>query len=234
MRTEIYKDVAQQSPDMKALVLDLDDTIFQTKSMDARVFEPFFQHFRSLLSVSFRRPMIDAIIADLWEATRDKVIEKYGIPEAMMQDAISFLDNLELNLDISPYPDYHCLRNLPCQKFLVTTSVASIQRKKIRALGIEADFTAIIINDPFGKRQSKLDIFRELCAGYNLVPGSTYVLGDNPESEIEGGNALGMITVQILRPGVIKGHNAQYWISSFEELLPIFHANAYESTARTT
>ena len=116
------------------------------------------------------------------------------------------------------------LKSLPCSRFLVTTSVASIQRKKIKALGIESDFIKIIINDPFEKNQSKLTIFRELLKSYSLNPVHTYVIGDNPESEIAGGNALGMNTVQMLRPGVMQGTTAKHHISSFEELLPILCA----------
>lgn len=38
------------------------------------------------------------------------------------------------------------------------------------------------------------------------------VVGDNPDSEIEAGNRLGLRTVQVLRPGVPRGNNATHYI----------------------
>jgi hypothetical protein len=41
---------------------------------------------------------------------------------------------------------------------------------------------------------------------------------DNPESEIEVGNRLGMRTVQILRPDVTPGTAAAHYIHGLDEL----------------
>jgi putative hydrolase of the HAD superfamily len=51
-----------------------------------------------------------------------------------------------------------------------------------------------------------------------LLPEEVLVVGDNPESEIEAGNQLGITTVQILRPGVTRGNNASYYIDELAEL----------------
>jgi FMN phosphatase YigB (HAD superfamily) len=53
---------------------------------------------------------------------------------------------------------------------------------------------------------------------HNLIAEKTYVIGDNPNSEISAGNNLNLKTIQILRHNIKKGHNAKYYISSFEEL----------------
>jgi putative hydrolase of the HAD superfamily len=44
------------------------------------------------------------------------------------------------------------------------------------------------------------------------------VVGDNPDSEIEAGNRLGIPTVQVLRPGVPHGNNATRYIHDLVEL----------------
>lgn len=202
----------------QAMILDLDDTIFRTKSMPEAVFEPFFQHLAKSLQSDFQAPVIDKIVSDLWQNTWDKVIIKYKIPPAVLLSAIKILDNLELNLKIATYPDYDFIKKLPHLKFLVTTSLTSLQNAKIRALKIENDFTEIIINDTFKESKSKLDIFKELVHRYQLIPENTLVIGDNPDSEIAAGNQLHMITVQIMREGVLKGNNAKHYIHSFDEL----------------
>ncbi|MBL0047719.1 MAG: HAD hydrolase-like protein [Bacteroidetes bacterium] len=202
----------------RAIILDLDDTIFQTKSMDANVFNDFFEHLSLNLSSQFNQVTIDAIINDLWSSAWDFVISKYNIPKEIIISSIDVLDNLDLKLTISTYPDYQFIKELSITKFLVTTSLTSLQKAKIRALNIENDFEKIVINDTFIQAKTKLDIFKELMDEYNLIPEKTIVIGDNSASEIAAGNKLNMITIQILRNGVTRGNNAKHFIHSFEEL----------------
>lgn len=202
----------------RAIILDLDDTIFQTKSMDAKIFNDFFEHLTLNLALQFNQVTIDAIIKDLWSSAWDLVISKYNIPKETILSSIDVLDNLDLKLTISTYPDYQFIKELSVTKFLVTTSLTSLQKAKIRALNIENDFEKIVINDTFIQAKTKLDIFRELITEYNLIPEKTIVIGDNSASEIAAGNKLNMITIQILRSGVTRGNNAKHYIKSFEEL----------------
>ncbi len=204
--------------EFRAIILDLDDTIFQTKSMDAKIFNDFFEHLTLNLALQFNQVTIDAIIKDLWSSAWDLVISKYNIPKETILSSIDVLDNLDLKLTISTYPDYQFIKELSVTKFLVTTSLTSLQKAKIRALNIENDFEKIVINDTFIQAKTKLDIFRELITEYNLIPEKTIVIGDNSASEIAAGNKLNMITIQILRSGVTRGNNAKHYIKSFEEL----------------
>jgi FMN phosphatase YigB (HAD superfamily) len=202
----------------QALILDLDDTIFQTRSMDTAVFTPFFDHLALNLSPIFDQETIDSIMNDLWQKTWEVVIHEYQIPRSVIMDSIQVLDQLQLDLDISPYPDYSYIQTLQCPKFLVTTSLTSLQNSKIKALNIAHDFTKIIINDTFKEQKTKLEIFKDLVSIYNLTPETTYVIGDNADSEIKAGNTLNMVTIQILRDNVVKGNNANHYIRSFHEL----------------
>jgi putative hydrolase of the HAD superfamily len=205
----------------KTIILDLDYTIFQTDTIDKNFLTPFFQHLRTNLKSSFGGNTITDIIADLWKDPWDIVISRYGIPKEIFLNSIKVLESLPSNLNISTYPDYHHIKNYSGIKFLVTTSSTSLQKAKIKALDIENDFTEIIINDTLIESKTKLDIFKELILKYNLDPEKTYVIGDNPNSEIKAGNYLNMITIQILRDNVVKGDNAKYYIKSFAELCKI-------------
>ena len=203
---------------IKTIILDLDDTIFQTRSMEAKLFEPFFHHLISKLKDNFEQNTIDDIVNDLWARPIDTVIEKYNIPHTTITSSIELLENLDLNLSIKPYQDYDFIRGLQIQKFLVTTGLTALQTAKIKALKIENDFTKIIINDSVIETRTKLDIFKDLIVEYNLIPETTFVIGDNECSEIKAGNSLNLVTVQILREHVIKGNTAKYHIKSFKEL----------------
>lgn len=200
------------------IILDLDDTIFQTKSMDAKIFEPFFKHLVLNLKPNFNQQDIERITSDLWQRPFDVVIKKYNIPLSTVTESIDLLENLDLHLKISTFHDYTFIKNLKTQKLLVTTGITALQIAKIKALKIENDFDKIVINDTLKESKTKQDIFNDLKLEFNLNPETTFVIGDNPESEIEAGNALNFITIQILRNNVIKGGNAKYYINSFAEL----------------
>ena len=200
------------------IILDLDDTIFQTKSMDAKIFEPFFKHLVLNLKPNFNQQGIERITSDLWQRPFDVVIKKYNIPLSTVTESIDLLENLDLHLKISTFHDYTFIKNLKTQKLLVTTGITALQIAKIKALKIENDFDKIVINDTLKESKTKQDIFNDLKLELNLNPETTFVIGDNPESEIEAGNALNFITIQILRNNVIKGGNAKYYINSFAEL----------------
>lgn len=204
-----------------AVILDLDDTIFETKSMDASVFEPFFNHLSLKLNDNFDPHAIENIIKDLWQRPFDIVFKKYNISLASIESSFKLLESLELDLKISFYQDYSFIRNLQTQKFLVTTGLSALQKAKIKTLCIEKDFTKIIINDPIKDHRTKQDIFVELITEFNLIPENTFVIGDNADSEIKAGNFLNMNTIQILRKNIIKGNNAKYYIKSFTELKDI-------------
>lgn len=202
----------------EAIILDLDDTIFQTKSMEVKVFDVFFEHLFLSLSSSFNEATINEIIQDLWIYPWDSVIEKYNIPKQFIYESISVLDNMDLKLNISTYPDYHFIQQLSVSKFLVTTGLTSLQQSKINALNIRDDFEKIVINDTFLESKTKLDIFNALVIEYDLIPEKTLVIGDNSESEIKAGNAMNMITIQIVREATQIGNNAKFIIHSFDNL----------------
>jgi FMN phosphatase YigB (HAD superfamily) len=206
-----------------AIIFDLDYTIFPTNTICRKVIELFFENLSINLKSSFTKEIIDNINNDLWIDSWDVVIEKYRIPKEIFLKSVKVLESLQLKLEISTYSDYQIVKDYKLDKFLVTTGLTSLQKGKIKALNIESDFKEIIINDRLIESKTKLDIFRELITKHNLVAEKTYVVGDNPNSEIQAGNKLKLNTIQILRENVTKGENAKYYIKSFNELKNIIN-----------
>jgi HAD superfamily hydrolase (TIGR01509 family) len=97
-----------------------------------------------------------------------------------------------------------------------------LQESKVRALGFAEHFTAIhidAIDEP--EKKGKQRIFDEILATHHLSPSEVLVVGDNPDSEIDAGNHLGISTVQILREEVPRGTNANHYIQTLDELTPL-------------
>jgi putative hydrolase of the HAD superfamily len=117
------------------------------------------------------------------------------------------------------YGDLAVLAELPVRRFLVTSGFRRLQESKVKALGIAHLFEAIHIDaiDEPGS-QGKERIFRAILEDHGFKPEQVMVVGDNPDSEIAAGNRLGLTTVQILRPGVVRGTNASHYIFTLAEL----------------
>jgi putative hydrolase of the HAD superfamily len=201
-----------------ALILDLDNTIFPTSSLSREHFTGFLDHLSAGLSDFHAAEEIERIITDLWIFPWDHIISRYDISKPLFMRSVEVLEGTTFNFSIKTFPDYHHLRAIDAPKFLVTTSVPNLQRQKIKALGIENDFKKIHIQNSLTEAGGKLEVFSRLAEEYKLLPRRTFVIGDNPDSELEAGKWLGMVTIQMLRPGISRGGNADHHISSFEEL----------------
>ena len=117
------------------------------------------------------------------------------------------------------YADLDLLATLDAARFLVTSGFTRFQNSKIDALGIRALFAsvhvdAIDIAAPVGKEA----IFRHILREHRFEPREALVIGDNPDSELAAGARVGIRTVQILRPGVVRSATANHHIRGLDEL----------------
>ena len=201
------------------LLLDLDDTIFETASIPHKVVEPAIVVVRTWFETEFGIEKANQIISALWKLPFDIVSRKYEIPNEVQADFFRKLDAIDYNLDIRPFDDYPELLKIPKRKILVTTGFLKLQNAKIDALKIRNDFEAIYIDDPREKnRRHKKGIFESILKNTNLPPSEFWVIGDNPNSELKAGRELGMRTVQRLKISREKSEVADFGIFGFEEL----------------
>jgi putative hydrolase of the HAD superfamily len=120
------------------------------------------------------------------------------------------------------YADLKELAAIAADRFLVTSGFRKLQESKIRALGFSSLFRGIVVDaiDDV-ERKGKRSYFQEIIDTYKYVPSEVLVVGDNPESEIEAGNSLGLRTVQILRPGIVHSPKATHHIRDLTEVGPL-------------
>ena len=202
------------------LIFDLDDTIFETRSMNPQIFEPAIALIHDYYKGNNTNVEPEVVIADLWARPIDVVFSTYNTPSwvtTAFYDKISEIDYQDLN--INTFEDYSAINVIQNRKILVTTGLRELQLAKVNALGITSDFEAIHIDDPrLNPRRHKIDIFQQILHETQKVPSEIWVIGDNPNSEIEAAKALGMHT--ILRKSHRKSSTIQadHEIDSFEEL----------------
>lgn len=202
-----------------AIIYDLDDTILPTRSIPENTFAPVFDAIRFVNDDIVSKSSLELAFKELWRKPIDVVALDYGFSDRMIDAGKNALINTEYKFTLNSFEDFHVIRNIRGKRVLVTTGITKLQQAKINALFLIDDFDEIIIDDPYqDNRLGKKKIFAQVAERLQLSPEQVWIIGDNPDSEIAAGNALGMITVQILRPGVVSTNSSTYVVSSFYEL----------------
>lgn len=176
----------------RALLLDLDNTIYPVSAIADDLFGQFFNLLKN-------DPNIDASVIEpaKSEMTRrpfQQVADEFNFSAQLKSKGIELLKNITYDKPMQPFADYHHIQKIDLPKFLVTTGFTKLQYSKVKQLGIEQDFKEIHIVDPEISPKTKQDIFKELMDKYGYQPADVLVIGDDPNSEIKAALALGIDT----------------------------------------
>ncbi|ANE52339.1 HAD family hydrolase [Flavisolibacter tropicus] len=199
----------------KAIILDLDNTIYSVASIGEKLFASLFQQIdASGLPAHQITEIKDAVMREPFQV----VVRRYQFDHSFLQTTTQLLQGLTYNEPIDVFPDYHEIKQLPADRFLVTTGFKNLQTSKIKNMGIEQDFKEIHIVDPNTGERTKKTVFADILQRYNLTPSDALVVGDDPESEIKAGTELGIDTVLYDKFNRYPTYNATNKISDFKEL----------------
>lgn len=201
------------------LILDLDDTIFETRSIGTDHLKTTFNRFKEFAIDHYIPEILEQIENDLWLLPFDQVALKHRFPANLSQVLTRLINETEFNFTIQPFPDFEYLQSLPCPKVLVTTGFKHLQEAKISALDIASTFETVYVDEiDAPNRLFKSGIFKRIIETSGLMPEHHMVIGDNPESELKAGRALGLTTVQMAKFDQTKSIYATHYIQSFSEL----------------
>lgn len=206
----------------KLLIFDLDDTLFETKSLGKESIKPILDGFEAMLAEKYSKEITQQIIADLWKYPFDFVANRYKFNDHLSSEFARLINEHEYTFNIKTFDDFNVIQNLDYERVLVTTGFTKLQEAKIYHLGLEKEFSSIHIDnilDP--NRVFKKGIFRSILLEKKINPKQVYIIGDNPNSELKAGFELGLNTIQIAKLGQKKSEYANYYISNFNELIAI-------------
>lgn len=210
---------------IQAVIFDLDNTLADARQVGAQVFQPAFDAIRAANRGCLSELRLEAALAACWHTAFHTVARTHGFSLAMTRAGAQAFRTLTVPPDAGyvGYPDMPALRRVGAERFLVTSGFRRLQDSKIDTLGIRDLFRRVEIDDPEDhwpdRGPGKLAAFERIRAELDLSPGQVLVVGDNPDAEIAAGNALGMPTVQILRPGVSRSASAALHIHGLTELV---------------
>lgn len=189
---------------MKALVFDLDDTLYK----EADFVHGAFKEVAGYLSVKY-----DINKDELYETMVD-ILNKYGRGSIFNYLCDTYGINEDINTlvelyrkaapKINLYEDAeYFFRNIKgkYKLGLITDGVYYVQRNKIRLLGIEKYFDVIVVTDEHGKDFWKPSIkpYVKMAEELGAQLENMIYIGDNPQKDFYGARKLGMWTIRIRR-----------------------------------
>jgi putative hydrolase of the HAD superfamily len=212
----------------RAAIFDLDNCLAAADEAGEALFAPAFDAIRAANRGHLTEAELSAAFADMWRHALDHVARQHRFTDDMLRAGWDAFRTLEVRQSLRGYPDLWAIEALQVERFLVTTGFRRLQESKVAALGIAPLFAEVQIDaiDETPRRQ-KRERFADIASRHGWEPAQVLIVGDNGESEIAAGNALGMPTVQTLRPGVPPAPNAQWRIKNFAELsklIPKIHS----------
>lgn len=208
----------QKKPYMpiKAIIYDLDNTIFPVSSIGDKLFKPVFD----LIAESGQHnDNLENIKKAIMRTPFRIVAQRNGFSYELTQKGIEIQDTIDYQGEIIPFEDYAEIRNISAERFLVTTGFRTMQLSKIRQLGITEDFKEIHVVNPVVT--SKKEVFADILRRFDYLPEQVVVIGDDPESEIAAAKALGIPTVLYDKTNAFEAKEADYKIKHFAELAEI-------------
>jgi putative hydrolase of the HAD superfamily len=173
----------------KAIILDLDNTLYSVHSIGNELFAPLFE---LIIQQGNHTGQIESIKDQIMRKPFQVVAAEYGFGAELTRQGIALLKNLSYQGRIELFPDYAFVRDLPIDKFLVTTGFLKLQQSKVQGMKLAPDFKEIHIVDPSTSDKTKKEVFADIIKRHGYSPKELVVVGDDPHSEIKAAQELGI------------------------------------------
>lgn len=199
----------------RAIIYDLDNTIYSVKSLGEELLTPLFE---LIASKGEHDQEMDQIKQDLMASPFQVVAEKHRFSTELIQKATDLLRNLTYKDEIRPFEDYGKIKDIPGDRYLVTMGFTKMQWSKIKRMGIEADFREVHVLDPDISPRTKKDAFADILKRHDYVVGEVLVVGDDPQSEIKAARELGIDSALMNKNNPDEKVDASFVVRDFTEL----------------
>ncbi|MCD8738999.1 HAD family hydrolase [Mucilaginibacter roseus] len=202
---------------IRALIYDLDNTIYPVESIADEVFAGLFKLIDDLAE-GISASDIQTAKNELTRRPFQKVADEYGFNDELIEQATELLRNLTYNKPMHAFDDYRYIKTIAVDKFLVTTGFVKLQNSKVKMLGIAGDFKQIYVVDPESTEKTKRHIFTQILEKYNYKAEEVLIIGDDPESEIKEAKAVGIKTVLYDPEKRFTNADADYRITNHRDI----------------
>jgi putative hydrolase of the HAD superfamily len=231
------------APKLKAVLFDVDDTLFSTTEFSLRARRDAVEAMRRyglrVPAEELLRELTEAIaeFGSNFEHHFDKLLLR--LPRARLR-GVNW--SLATAAAIVAYHDAKFTRLAPFDDVIpglerlsrtelllgvITDGLEMKQAEKLIRLRVAPYFPpqAIFISDRIGISKPNPKLFRRACEALDVSPGQAIYVGDHPVKDIDGANGAGMITVLVNRKGRHSGlpsaTKPAYTVTDFGGLLKL-------------
>lgn len=199
----------------KAVIFDLDNTIYSVYTIGEELFAPLF---KLIAEDPDQKNRFDEVKKEMQTTPFQKVADHFGFSKELKDRGAEILKQIEFNGEMETFDDYPLTREMDVDKFLVTTGFLKMQNSKVRNLKLAEDFKEIHIVDPSTTDKTKRDVFADIVDRYGYGKDEVLVVGDDPNSEIKAALDLGIEAVLIDKLGRYPHGSVVPIISGYKDL----------------
>jgi putative hydrolase of the HAD superfamily len=198
--------------DLKAVLFDVDDTLFDRKGAQLLAFDVITREFCDLFAGVDRQRLVDAFL----ESDRLTILEFYGdiytVKNIRVRRAQVFLDLLGLDgahadAIAALYVEVYPRMNVPVdgavalvetltprfQLGVISNSLPDVQYQKLETLGIRHLFDCIVLSEEFGIRKPDPAIFLHAIGLLGREPEECLYVGDSYAADVVGAKRAGLL-----------------------------------------
>lgn len=226
---------------LKAIFFDIDDTLYSTTEFAARARR---NSISAMIKAGLKLPLDEAlkeleeVVAEFssnYEHHFDKLLLRLpqrcydGINPAILVAAAVVAYHQTKFRELRPYPDVipvlKSLAQTDIIRGIISAGLVIKQAEKLIRLNIYPYLTptAIFISDQVGISKPNPKLYLKACSELNIRPQESMYVGDNPITDVDVPNQIGMITVLNLRSGKYRQIKSRtkpvHTIRNFRELL---------------
>ena len=201
----------------KAIIFDLDNTIYSVHSIGEILFADLFELIKQ---DGNHEQEFEEIRKDIMRRPFQWVAKRFGFSEELTDKGIEHLKEITYRDKIEPFDDYAFTKTIQADKFLVTTDFLKLQQSKIEGMQIMNNFNEIHIIDPLESSHTKKDVFADIMQRHGYTTEEVLVVGDDLHSEIKAAQELG---IDVVLYDKLHLHDDVYSInkiSDFKRLMP--------------
>jgi len=235
---------------VRALVFDLDDTLFAEREFVLSGFAAADQWLQAERQVTGFSAVAERLFGEgvrghiFDEALRQMGVRNEG--ELISQMVAVYRAHRPARLTLLPDAQWALTALSRRYKLgLITDGYGQTQRNKIAGLGLDSCFSLIVITDDLGREHWKPSplAYRRVMQTLGMAGEECVYVGDNPTKDFVAANRLGWLTVQVRRPGsehagvaletLPADHRPRQVIGSLHELVAILPSDGFTSPRDT-
>ncbi|WP_028065370.1 HAD family hydrolase [Solirubrobacter soli] len=190
----------------RAVIFDLDDTLYREHDYVRSGFAAVARRLAAEPTAPAVDDLFNALVCE-WQAhgrghVFDVVAARHGL-DVGVAELVAVYREHDPQLEL--YPDAErALARLEAAGRLVgvlTDGMASVQRRKLKALGLDQRIRCIVVSDDYGLDAWKPSAvpYRAALEHLGVAPADAVYVGDNPNKDFIGARALGLATVRVKR-----------------------------------